>query len=49
MRVVLIPKPKRDITKTKSWRPIDFINCVDKFGEKVVANTLQESELLPSQ
>lgn len=46
MRVVLIPKPGRDLTKTKHWRPINFINCVGKLGEKVVADTLQEGDLV---
>ena len=46
MRVVLIPKPGRDLTKTKSWRPINLINFIGKLGEKVVADELQEAELL---
>ena len=46
MRVVLIPKPGRDLTKTKSWRPINLINCIGKLGEKVVADELQEADLL---
>ena len=43
MRVVLIPKPERDLTKTKSWRPINLINCIGELGEKVVADELQEA------
>jgi len=46
MRVVLIPKPGRDLTKTKSWRPINLINCIGKLEEKVVADQLQEANLL---
>ena len=46
MRVVLIPKPGRDLTKTKSWRPINQINCIGKLGEKVVADELHEADLL---
>ena len=40
MRVVLIPKPGRDLMKMKSWRPITLINCVVKIGEKLVADAL---------
>ena len=46
MRVVLIPKPGKDLTKTKSWRPINLINCMGKLGEKVVADELQGADLL---
>ena len=46
MRVALIPKPERDLTKTKSWRPINLINCIGKLGEKAVADELQEAVLL---
>ena len=46
MRVVLITKPGRDLTRTKSWRPINLINCVRKLGEKVVADALQDIDLL---
>ena len=46
MRVVLIPKPGRDLTVTKSWRPINLINCIGKLGEKVVADHLQDAHLL---
>ena len=40
MRVVLIPKPVRDLTRTKNWRPLNHINCVGKLGEKVVADRI---------
>ena len=42
MKMVMIPKPGRDLTLTKNWRPINLINCVGKIGEKVVADCLQE-------
>ena len=42
MRVVLIPKPGRDLTQTKNWRPQNLINCVGKLGEKVVADRIQQ-------
>ena len=40
MRVVLIPKPGQDLTLTKSWLPLNLINCVGKLGEKVVADCI---------
>ena len=43
---MLIPKPDRDLMKTKSSRPINLINCVGKLGEKVVADVLPEGDLL---
>jgi len=45
-KVVMIPKPGKDHSKTKGWRPINLINCIGKLGEKVVADRLQESGLL---
>ena len=42
MRVVLIPKPARDLTRTKNWRPVNLINCIGKLGEKVVPDRIQE-------
>ena len=42
MKMVMIPKPGRDLTLTKNWRPINLINCVGKIGEKVVGDCLQE-------
>ena len=41
-KVVMIPKPGKDHTQLKGWRPINLINCVCKLGEKVVAHELQE-------
>ena len=46
MRVLLIPKPGRDLTITNNWRPINLINCIDKLGEKVVPDHLQDADLL---
>ena len=40
MRVVLIPKPGRDLMRTKNWRPLNLINCIGKLGEKVVADKI---------
>ena len=34
MRVVLIPKPGRDLTQTKNWRPLNFINSMGSLGRK---------------
>jgi len=45
-KVVMIPKPGNDHSKTKGWPPINLINCISKLGEKVVADRLQESGLL---
>ena len=42
MRVVFIPKPRRDLSLTKSWKPLNLINCVGKLGEKVVADQIQD-------
>ena len=46
MRVVLIPKPGRDLTRMKRWRPINLINFFGKLGEQVVADALQDAGLL---
>ena len=42
MRVVFIPKPEHTLTLTKSWRPLNLINCIGKLGEKVVADSIQD-------
>ena len=42
MRMVLIPKPGKDLTMTKNWRPLNLINCMGKLAEKVVADRIQE-------
>ena len=39
--VVFIPKSGKDTAETKSWRPINLINCMAKLAEKVVADELQ--------
>ena len=41
MRVVFIPKPGRDLTLARNWRPFNLIHCVGKLGEKVVADRIQ--------
>ena len=46
MKVVIIPKPSRDLTITKNWRLINMINCIGKIEEKVVGDQLQEARLL---
>ena len=45
-KVVMIPKPVKDHSKTEGWRPTNLFNCIGKLGEKVVADRLQESGLL---
>ena len=45
-KVVFIPKPNRDLALLKAWRPITLINCIGKLGEKVVADELQQADLL---
>ena len=45
-KVVCIPKPGKDHTQLKAWRPITLINCIGKLGEKVVAEELQQANLL---
>ena len=42
MQVVFIPKPGRDLTLAKNWRPLNLINCVGKWGEKIVADRIQD-------
>ena len=42
MVIVMIPKPRRDLTKMKSWRSINLINNIGKPGQKVVVSYLQE-------
>ena len=43
---MLIPKLGKDITKTNSWQPINLINFIGKLGDKVIADRLQETDLL---
>ena len=41
MRVVMIPKPGKDHTQVKNWRPIVLAQTVGKLWDKVVAEGLQ--------
>ena len=41
MQMVMIPKPGKDITKVKWWRPIVLSNYIAKLSEKVVAERIQ--------
>ena len=45
-KVMFIPKPGKDHTQLKAWRPITLINCIGKLGEKVVAEELQQANLV---
>ena len=45
-KVVFIPKPGKDHTQLKAWRPITLINCIGKLGQKVVAEELRKANLL---
>ncbi|KAJ3499512.1 hypothetical protein NLG97_g286 [Lecanicillium saksenae] len=39
--VVMIPKPgRRDLSKTKSWRPISLLSCLGKRLERLIARRL---------
>ena len=40
MRVMFISKHSRDITYTKSWRPLNLINCMEMLAEKMVVNVI---------
>ena len=41
----MILKLKKDYERTKEGRPINIINCIEKLGEKVVADVLYRCEL----
>ena len=41
MRVVLMPKPGRELIQTKNWRPLNLINSIGTLGEKVLADRIQ--------
>ena len=45
-KVVFIPKLGKDHTQLKAWRPITLINCIGTLREKVVAEELQQANLL---
>ena len=40
-RIVLLPKPGRDLSKANSWRPISLINTMSKWVDKWVAEDIQ--------
>jgi len=46
MRMIMLPKPGKDHTKVKGWRPIVLANTTGKLAEKLVAAQLQEREHL---
>ena len=46
MKMVMIPKPGKDHTTVKGWRPIVLANTVGKLAEKLVALELQKHEEL---
>ena len=39
-KVVFIPKPGKDYTQLKAWRPITLINCISKLGENISKKNL---------
>jgi len=46
MTMVMIPKPGKDHSKVKGWRPIVLLNSVGKLADKVVAQILGKKEEL---
>jgi len=46
MKMVMIPKPGKDHTAVKGWRPIVLANTVGKLVEKIVALELQRHQEL---
>jgi len=46
LNMVMIPKPGKDRTRVKGWRPIVLANTAGKLTEKVVANGLQRQTTL---
>jgi len=46
MRIVMIPKPGKDHTALKGWRPIALANAVGKLAQKIIAQELQRHEEL---
>jgi len=46
MKMVMIPKPGKDHTAVRGWRPIVLANVIGKLAEKVMALELQEHEEL---
>ena len=45
-KVVFIPKPGKNHTQLRAWRPIILINCIGKLGEKAVGEESQVGNLL---
>jgi len=46
MKMVMIPKPGKDHTVVKGWRPIVLANTVGKLGEKLIALEMQKHQEL---
>jgi len=46
MKMVMLPKPGKDHSRVRGWRPIVLANTVGKLGEKIIAQELQEREEL---
>ena len=44
MKMVMIPKPGKDHTQVKGWRPIVLANVAGKLVEKLVAEEIQQHE-----
>ena len=45
-RIVMIPKPGKDHSLVKGWRPIVLANTIGKLAEKMVAEEIQEQREL---
>ena len=41
-RIILLPKPGRDLTKPNSWRPISLINTISKWVDKWAVEDMQK-------
>jgi len=46
LKMVMLPKPGKDHTKVKGWRPIVLANTTGKLAQKIVAQKLQEKDEL---
>jgi len=46
LKMIMLPKPGKDHSRVKGWRPIVLANTVGKLAEKIVAQKLQEKEEL---